>query len=151
MGEKIMTDLNAKSDRMALIIQCSVKNADRFRKWSKDWASKYVYDLKEQNSISYEWHLSADGTEATLLESFIDSDSMMVRLANHGASQLATEVFEHVDIESVLCLGNAKQDAMDALSAWGAKFHAHQCGYNRGEIVAPRWLVGEVISSFCKE
>ena len=63
---------------------------------------------------------------------------MMVRLANHGASPLATEVFEHVDIESVLCLGNAKQDAMDALSACGAKFHAHQCGYNRGEIVAPR-------------
>jgi hypothetical protein len=26
----------------------------------------------------------------------------------------------------------------DALSAWGAKFHAHHCGYNRGEIIAPR-------------
>ena len=133
-----MTDLNANSDRIVLIIQCSVKNANDFKKWSKDRASKYVYDLKEQNTISYEWHLSADGTEATLIESFIDNDSMMVRLANHGASPLATEVFEHVDITSVLCLGNAKPDAIDALSAWGAKFHAHHCGYNRGEIVAPR-------------
>ena len=63
---------------------------------------------------------------------------MMVRLANHGASPIASEVFEYVDITSVLCLGNAKPDAIDALSAWGAKFHAHHCGYNRGEIVAPR-------------
>ena len=133
-----MTNLNANSDRIVLIIQCSVKNANDFKKWSKDRASKYVYDLKEQNTISYEWHLSADGTEATLIESFIDSDSMMVRLANHGASPLATEVFEHVDITSVLCLGNAKPDAIDALSAWGAKFHAHHSGYNRGEIVARR-------------
>ena len=133
-----MTDLNANSDRMVLIIQCSVKNVDRFKQWSKDRASKYVYDLKEENSISYEWHLSSDGTEATLIESFIDSDGMMVRLANHGASPLATEVFDHVDIMSVFCLGNAKQDAIDALSTWGAKFHAHQCGYNRSEIVAPR-------------
>ena len=133
-----MTELNADSDRMVLIIQCNVKNAAEFKKWSKDRASKYVYELKEQNSISYEWHLSADGTEATLIESFIDSDSMMVRLANHGASPIASEVFEHVDITSVLCLGNAKPDAIDALSAWGAKFHAYHCGYNRGEIVAPR-------------
>ena len=55
-----MTDLNADSDRMVLIIQCSVKNAAEFKQWSKGRASKYVYELKEQNSISYEWHLSID-------------------------------------------------------------------------------------------
>ena len=82
--------------------------------------------------------MSADGSQATLIESFIDSDSMMVRLANHGASPIATEVFEQVDIESVLCLGNAKQDAKDALSAWGANFQGHHCGYNPGEVVNPR-------------
>lgn len=133
-----MVDLNEYSDRMVLIIQCSVKDTDNLKKWSRDRAAKYVYDLKEENSISYEWHISEDGTEATIIESFLDSDSMMVRLANHMASPLATEVFEHVDITSVLCLGNAKQDAKDALAAWGAKFQSHHCGYNRGEIVAPR-------------
>jgi|TARA_B110000211_G_scaffold124777_1_gene143811 hypothetical protein len=133
-----MTKLNAHSDRMVLIIQCSVKNSDEFKKWAKERASKYVYDLKEKNSISYEWHMSEDGNQATLIESFIDSDSMMVRLANHGASPIAAEVFEQVDIQSVLCLGNAKQDAIDALSAWGANFQAHHCGYNRGETVTAR-------------
>ena len=51
---------------------------------------------------------------------------------------ISTEVFEQVDIKSVLCLGNAKQDAIDALSAWGANFQRHHCGYNRGEVVNPR-------------
>ncbi len=47
-----MSDLNVHSDRMVLIIGCSVKNTNEFKKWSKDRAAKYVYDLKEQNSIS---------------------------------------------------------------------------------------------------
>ena len=133
-----MSYLNAQSDRMVLIIGCSVKNTNEFKKWSKDRAAKYVYDLKEQNSISYEWHLSEDGTEATLIELFVDSDGMMERLGNHMASPLATEVFEQVDITSVLCLGNAKPDAIEALSAWGAKFSNHHCGYNRSEVVTAR-------------
>ena len=132
-----MTDLNAPTDRMVLIIDCKVKDADSFATWSRDRAAKYVYDLKEENSISYEWHISEDGIEATLIESFVDSDAMMVRLGNHAASPLATEVMEHVDITGVFCLGNAKQDAIESLSAWGARFRSHHSGYNR-EIVGPR-------------
>ena len=62
---------------------------------------------------------------------------MMVRLGNHAASPLASEVFELVDITDVLCLGNASPTAVEALSAWGARFRSHHSGYNR-EIVAPR-------------
>ena len=87
-----MTDLNLGSDRMVLIIQCSVKNTAEFQQWSKGRASKYIFEMREQNSISYEWHLSADCTEATLIEPFIDSDSIMVRLEHHGESPLASEV-----------------------------------------------------------
>ena len=132
-----MTDLNATTDRMVLIIDCKVKDVDNFKKWSKDRAAKYVYDLKEENSISYEWHISEDGSEATLIESFVNSDAMMVRLGNHAASPLATEVTEYVDMVEIFCLGNAKQDAIKALSAWGARFRSHHSGYNR-EIVGPR-------------
>jgi hypothetical protein len=132
-----MTDLNTPTNRMVLIIECKIKDTESFKIWSRDRAAKYVYDLKEENSISYEWHISKDGSEATIIESFVDSDAMMVRLGNHAESPIATEVFEHVDITAVLCLGNAKQDAIDALSAWGARFHSHHCGYNR-ETVGPR-------------
>ena len=49
-----MTGLNTNTDRMVLIINCKVKDSESFKKWSRDRASKYVYDLKEENSISYE-------------------------------------------------------------------------------------------------
>ena len=127
-----MGELNAVSDRIILIIQCSVKSdADEFQKWIKDRASKYVFDLKEEKSISYEWHLSDDNKEATLVESFVDSDGAMQRLSNHAASPLAAEVLELVDIKGVLCFGNAKQDLIDTLTAWGAKFQRHFCGYHK--------------------
>ena len=131
-----MTDLNAPTNRMVLIIECKIKQTESFETWSRDRATKYVYDLKQENSISYEWHISEDGSEAPLIESFVDSDAMMLRLENHAASPLATEVFEHVEITGVLCLCNAKQDAIDALSAWGARFRSHHFGYGR-EIVGP--------------
>ena len=53
-----MAELNAHSDRMVLIISCKAKNASDFKAWSKDRASKYVYDLNEENTNSYEWHIS---------------------------------------------------------------------------------------------
>jgi len=132
-----MTELNAVSNRMVLIIDCKIKDIDGFKTWARDRAPKYVFELKEENSISYEWHISKDGSEATLIEAFTDSDAMMVRLGNHAASPLASEVLEVVDITDVLCLGNAKPHAVEALSAWGARFRSHHSGYNR-EIVAPR-------------
>ena len=132
-----MSGLNVSTDRMVLIFECKVKNIEGFKVWSRDRAAKYVYDLSEENSISYEWHISVDGSEATLIEAFTDSDAMMIRLGNHAASPLASEVLELLDITEVLCLGNVKPNAVETLSAWGARFRSHHSGYNR-EIVAPR-------------
>ena len=126
-----MAELNQISDRMVLLIQCDVKNAEEFGAWAKDRASQYVHDLNEENTISYEWHISDDGSQATLIETFVDSDSMSVRLANHAASPLASEVMDQVNIKSVLCLGNAKDDAKEVLSAWGASFQSHHSGFHK--------------------
>ena len=126
-----MGDLNAKSDRIIFMIQCTIKSEpNEFQKWIKERASKYVFDLKEEKNLSYEWHLSHDNTEATLVESFVDSEGAMQRLANHAASPIATEVLEQVDIKNVFCFGDAKQDLIEALTAWGAKFQRHVCGFN---------------------
>ena len=87
------------------MIQCSVKSdPDEFQKWIRDRASKYVFDLKEEKRVSYEWHLSDDNKEATLVETFVDSDGAMQRLKNHAESPIASEVLEQVDIKSVFCI-----------------------------------------------
>ena len=126
-----MKELNSKTQKIIFVIQCSIKSdANEFLTWSKERAAKYVFNLKEEKTISYEWHLSDDNSEATLVESFIDSDGAMQRLNNHMSSPIAEEVTQHVDFKEWLVLGNSKQDLIDALTPFGAKFKRQHCGFN---------------------
>ena len=126
-----MRELNTKSQKIIFAIHCNIKSdANEFQTWAKDRATKYVFNLKEEKTISYEWHLSDDNAEATLVESFIDSDGAMQRLNNHMSSPIAEEVMEHVDIKKWLVFGNSKQDLIDALTPFGAKFKKHHSGFN---------------------
>jgi quinol monooxygenase YgiN len=127
-----MKELNSKTQKIIFVIQCSIKSdANEFLTWSKERAAKYVFNLKEEKTISYEWHLSDDNSEATLVESFVDSDGAMQRLNNHMSSPIAEEVTQHVDIKEWLVFGNSKQDLIDALTPFGAKFKRQHCGFNQ--------------------
>ena len=127
-----MKELNSKTQKIIFVIQCSIKSdANEFLTWSKERAAKYVFNLKEEKTISYEWHLSDDNLEATLVESFIDSDGAMQRLKNHMSSPIAEEVTQYVDIKEWLVFGNSKQDLIDALTPFGAKFKRQHCGFNQ--------------------
>ena len=127
-----MKELNSKTQKIIFVIQCSIKSdANEFLTWSKERAAKYVFNLKEEKTISYEWHLSDDNSEATLVESFIDSDGALQRLNNHMSSPIAEEVMQHVDIKEWLVFGNSKQDLIDALTPFGAKFKRQHCGFNQ--------------------
>jgi len=127
-----MKELNSKTQKIIFVIQCSIKSdANEFLTWSKERAAKYGFNLKEEKTISYEWHLSDDNSEATLVESFIDSDGAMQRLNNHMSSPIAEEVTQHVDIKEWLVFGNSKQDLIDALTPFGAKFKRQHCGFNQ--------------------
>ena len=127
-----MKELNSKSQKIIFVIQCSIKSdVNEFQTCAKNRAAKYVFNLKEEKTISYEWHLSDDNSEATLVESFSDSDGAMQRLNNHMSSPIAEEVMQHVDIKEWLVFGNSKQDLIDALTPFGAKFKRQQCGFNQ--------------------
>jgi hypothetical protein len=126
-----MRELNTKSQKIIFAINCNIKSdANEFQIWAKDRAAKYVFNLKEEKTISYEWHLSDDNSEATLMETFIDSDGAMQRFKNHISSPIAEEVMEQVEIKEWLVFGNAKQDLIDALTPFGAKFMRQHCGFN---------------------
>ena len=126
-----MSELNIGSEQIITVIQCNVKsNPEEFKKWIKDRASKYVYELKEENTISYEWFLSDNGKKATLVERYTNSDATVQRFKNHGASPIANEVAEFVDFEAVYCFGNPKDDLKEMLGAWDAIIQNHFCGFN---------------------
>ena len=126
-----MSELNIGSEQIITVIQCNVKsNPEEFKKLIKDRASKYVFELKEENTISYEWFLSDNGKKATLVERYTNSDATVQRFKNHGASPIASEVVEFVDFEAVYCFGNPKEDLREMLGAWGAIIQNHFCGFN---------------------
>ena len=75
--------------------------------------------------------MSDDNSEATLVESFIDSDGAIERLNNHMSSPIAEEVIQHFDIKEWLVFGNSKQDLIDALSPFGTKFKRQHCSFNQ--------------------
>ena len=116
-----MGNLNSDTNRVYIFIQLRLKSdIDEAKQWIKDGSAKYVFELKEEKCISFEWFLSDDNTEATLIESYVDSDGAKQRIENHVASPIATEVLEHFDITGVHVFGNAKKDLIEMLSSWGA-------------------------------
>ena len=126
-----MGNLNSDTNRVYFFINLRLKSDIVVaEQWIKDRSAKYVFELKEEKGISFEWFLSDDNTEATLIESYIDSDGAKQRIENHAASPIATEVLEHFDITGVHVFGNAKKDLIEMLSSWGAKFHRYAGGFN---------------------
>ena len=50
--DKMTGELNIKSQKIIFTIQCSIKSdANEFRKWAKDRAAKYVFNLKEEKTF----------------------------------------------------------------------------------------------------
>ena len=129
--DNIIVKLNTKSRKIIFTIQCSIKSdANEFQTWAKDHSTMYVFNLQEEKTISYEWSQYDDNSEATLVESFIDSDGAIQRLNNDMSSPIAEEVMQHVDIKEWLVFGYSKKDLIDALSPFGAKFKRQHCGFN---------------------
>ena len=126
-----MGNLNSDTNRVYFFIQLRLKSdIDVAKQWIKDGSAKYVFELKEEKGISFEWFLSADNTEATIIESYIDSDGAKQRLENHSASPIATEVLEHFDITGAHCFGTMNKDFIEMFNAWGGKFNRYVGGFN---------------------
>ena len=126
-----MSGLRENSDQICSVIQVSVKgDLDEFKNWVKNRSSKYVLELNEEKLISYEWHFSDDGREATLVELLVDSEGYMQRLKNHMSSPIAAEITDLVDFKGWHIYGNANPDLKEALKPMGATFQSYFFGFN---------------------
>ena len=127
-----MGNLNVEH-RVYLLFNLKLKSdvsIDKAEQWIKERSAKYVFELKEERGVSFEWFLSEDNTEATLIESYTDSDGAKKCLENHAASPIATEVLEHFDITGAHCFGSVNKDFIEMFSAWGGKFNRYVGGFN---------------------
>ena len=129
--DKIMSETNMKTNRIYYVLQMNIKcDSDEARRWIKDRSVKYTQDLQEEKTLSFEWFISQDGKEATLIELLADSDGYMQRLKNHIESPIAAEVMELVDFKGWLVFGNSKPDLVEALAPFGATFQNYLFGFN---------------------
>ena len=127
-----MADLNTRTDRVYYVLQMNLKcDADEATKWIKNRSVKYTKDLQEEKTLSFEWFVSADWKEATLIESFSDSDGAKQRAENLLASPIAQEWGERFEPTSWIVGGRVKQDLIDLLAPMGAKFHKYMDGFNK--------------------
>ena len=127
-----MADLNTKEDRVYYVLQMNLKcDADEATKWIKTRSVKYTKDLQEEKTLSFEWFVSADGKEATLIESFSDSDGAKQRAENLLAALML--IFLKFSFEPTSCTagGRVNQDLIDLLAPMGAKFHKYMDGFNK--------------------
>ena len=121
-----MSALRENSDQICSVIQVNVKgNPDDLKDWVKNRSSKYVLELNEDKLISYEWHFSDDGKEATLVELLVDSDGYMQRLKIISQALLLAEITDLVEFKGWHIFGNAKPDLKEALQPMGATFQSY--------------------------
>ena len=126
-----MGDLKSDTNRVYYVLQMRLKcDADEAKQWIKDRSAKYTFDLKEEKTMSFEWYLNNDETEATLIESFEDSDGLKQRFENLMAGPIVPEWSERFELKYMMVFGNVKKDVMELLSPFGATFHTFAGGFN---------------------
>ena len=127
-----MNEINMKTNRIYYVLQMNIKcDSDEARRWIKDRSVKYTQDLQEEKTLSFEWFVSQDGKEATLIESFTDSDGAKQRAENLLASPIAQEWSERFEPTNWIVSGNAQQDLIDFLTSMGTKFHIYMDYFNK--------------------
>ena len=126
-----MGNLNSDTNRVYTVMHKSLKcDADEAKQWIKDRSAKLTFDLKEEKLMSFEWYLNNDETEATLIESFENSDGLKQRAENLMAGPIVPEWSERFELKYMMVFGNVKKDVMELLSPFGATFHTFAGGFN---------------------
>ena len=126
-----MTGLNSNTNRVYYLLQMKVKcDIEEAKSWIKNRSAKVTFELSEDKTISFEWFMSEDGNEATIVETFVDSDGAKERVENLLASPISSEWSERFEPTNWVVFGNVKKDLIDLLGPMGAKFQGYVGGFN---------------------
>ena len=126
-----MGNLNSDTNRVYFFINLRLKSdIDVAEQWIKDRSAKLTFDGKEEKLMSFEWYLNNDETEATLIESFEDSDGLKQRFENLMAGPIVPEWSERFELKYMMVFGNVKKDVIELLSPFGATIHTFAGGFN---------------------
>ena len=82
--------------------------------------------------MRFEWFMSEDEKQATLIEMFADSDGAKQRLQNLQASPIVEPFQQLFKITSLTVLGAVKPDLRLLLDGWDADCREYAGGFYKG-------------------
>ena len=125
-----MSELNKQNKIITYIFELGlIKSVNETRQFIRKNSSPYVFNCSEPKTIRFEWFLSEDEKNATLIEMFEGSDAAKLRLEHHSASHLINEFPEHFNVKSFRVLGNVKTDMRESLADWEADIRSYTGGF----------------------
>ena len=84
----------------------------------------------EPGTLSYEWHISEDGSLYHIYERYADSGATMVHLGNFGANY-AERFMSLATVTTFIVYGHPDDQVREALSGLGAQFMTPIGGFVR--------------------
>ena len=124
-----MTELNEKNEVITYILELElIKSVEEVKEFMRNNSSFYVFECPDK-IIRFEWFLSEDEKNATLIEMFEDSDDAKLCLEHLSTSHLIDEFPEHFNIISFRVLGNVRPDLLENLVDWEADTRDYTGGF----------------------
>ena len=106
-------------------------NAKEVTTFIRELSVPYVAQCDEPNTKSFEWYFNEDYEEATLLESFVDSDAAILRVNNLQKGPVNESFQRLFEVSKFEVLGNASQGLKETLDAWQPHFLRYIDGFNK--------------------
>lgn len=84
----------------------------------------------ESGTLTYDWHISEDGKEVTIIERYADSDAAMIHI-NTFAEKFSVRFSDVANQTRLLAYGNPNEEVRAALSGAGGVFTTPILGFSR--------------------
>ncbi len=117
------------NDRITMLVTLDVGRGDTelFKRLSKELAE--AVESNEPSTIGYEWFLDEAEETCILVESYPNSESLLLHLDNVGAK--LGPILEAAPLSQLLVLGSVSQKASEVLAGFGAKIIPLYAGFQR--------------------
>lgn len=118
-----------KSDFIRFDAEFSIQDGklDEFKKRVNDIIEKVK--ANEPNMLNYDWYLSGDGSKCYVVDTYRDSDAILVHLANVGT--MLGALAQIAPITSFRVYGNPSDEVRQASGALSPQYFEHFHGFTR--------------------
>jgi len=126
-----VSEVNQGHPHITYIFELGITGPEKCMDFMTNEAVPYTNDLDEPKTKRFEWYISPDKQKTTLIGFFDDGDGAKLRAENLLSSHLAELFTSLFETESVIVLGDVKDDLREITDGFGAKYREYSAGFFR--------------------